>query len=130
MIDEKKKEELRTRTVEVLLAVRAAYLGTPQANSLKHWDLLQERMRAAARTTASPEEWSTKLCRDLQLPALSKEPSRVLTDLVHYVTEHGCRNEWLDLLEAESGYLMAMCRLIAEQRKEQRDANQAIRSDS
>lgn len=83
-------------------------------------------MRAAARTTASPEEWVTKLCRDLQLPVLNKEHSRVLTDLVHYVTEQSCRNEWLDLVDAENGYIMALSRLLSEQRKEARDASKAI----
>lgn len=124
MIDEQLKEQLRTKTVETLLAVRAVYLGTPGANMLKHWDQIQERMRAAARTTASPEEWATKLCRDLQLPALGSTHSSILKELVDCVTENSCRNEWLDLLEQESGYLMALARLVAEQRKEEREAKE------
>ena len=35
------------------------------------------------------------------------------------VRERGASREWLDLVEAEYGYLMAMARSIAEQRKEQ-----------
>lgn len=119
MLSEQQKEGLRTKTVEVLLVLRAAYLRTPQANTLKNWDLLQSRMRAAARTCVSPEEWATKIQRDLQIPALNNSASRVLTELVHAVTETGARLEWLDLIEREHGYLVAMARLCAEKRKEE-----------
>ena len=118
MIDEAAKEKLRTATVEMLLEMRSAYLRTGQANALKHWEILQNRTRAAARTSASPEEWATKLQRDLQIPSLGKNASQALTDLVHEVTELGCRTDWLDLVEKEIGYLMAMARLTSEQRKE------------
>jgi hypothetical protein len=37
---------------------------------------------------------------------------------VHEVTERGVRSGWLDLLEDELGYLMALCRLESERRKE------------
>ncbi len=119
MIDEEAKEKLRTATVEVLLEMRSAYLRTGQANTLKHWEILQNRTRAAARTCATPEKWATKLQRDLQIQSLGKSGSQVLTDLVHEVTELVARTEWLDLVEKEIGYLMAMARLTSEQRKEQ-----------
>ena len=126
MLDEKAKERLRTQTVEVLLEFRAAYLASPGANALKHWDQLQERLRAAARTTASPEEWATKMRRDLNLGASSSSGSRALIDLVHEVTERSARREWLDLLEREHGYLIALARLTAEKRKETKDAAQTV----
>jgi len=44
-----------------------------------------------------------------------------LVDLVHEVTERDARREWLDLLEKEAGYLMALTKLAAEKRKEARD---------
>jgi hypothetical protein len=118
VIDAKARERLVTLTVEVLLALRAAYLRTGQANALKHWDILQNRARAAARTTASPEEWATKLQRDLQIASLSSSASSVVVELVHEVTERNARGEWLDLIEREHGYLIALARLTAEKRKE------------
>lgn len=120
-LDEAAKEKLRTLTVEVLLDVRAAYLKTPGCSVLKHWDQLQDRMRAAARTSASPEEWATALCRTLQLGAPSPANCRSLVDLVHEVTERQCRREWLDIVEREYGYLMALARKSAEARREARE---------
>lgn len=120
MIDENTKEILRTRTVEILLVLRTAYLRTGQANMLKHWQILQSRMRAASRTTASPEEWATKMARDLQIPNLSSSGCQVLADLTHAITERGCRSEWLDLLDAEAGYIMALTRLASEKQGETR----------
>lgn len=128
-LDEQAKERLRTQTVEVLLDLRAAYLATAGANPLKHWDQLQDRMRAAARTCASPEEWATKMARDLQLAAPNLSSSRSLLALVHEVTERRCARPWLDLIEREHGYLLAMARLSAEQRKAAREAAAVVTAD-
>jgi hypothetical protein len=49
-----------------------------------------------------------------------------LVDLVHEVTERNCRSEWLDIIEREHGYLIALTRLTAEKRKEERDADAQI----
>jgi len=118
MLDEEAKENLRTLTVEVLLAMRAAYLQTPGANALKHWVQIQERSHAAALTCSSPEEWCTKLQRDLRIQSLSSLASDSVVTLVHEVTERSARTVWLNLLEDELGYLMALCRLESERRKE------------
>lgn len=129
MLEENDKERLRTLTVEVLLALRAEYLRTPQANILKHWDMIQTRMRSASRTCATPEEWATSVARRLQIGTLGVASARCLTDLVHVVTEKRCASDWLDLVERETGYLMAMARLCAEQRKEAKEAargNEAV----
>ena len=123
MISEQVKELLRSRTVELLLELRAAYLASPSANSLKHWDILTERLRAAARTTASPEEWATKMRRDLNLSGPNSSGSKALVELVHEVTERNARREWLDLVEKEAGYIMALTKLSAEKRKEARAPN-------
>lgn len=120
MLDEATKDKLRTKTVEVLLVMRAAYLASG-ANPLKHWDQIQDRMRSAARRSQTPEEWATALARGLQLPALSSSGSRALLDLVAAVAERGCAAAWLDLIEREYGLLMALCRLCAEERRATKD---------
>ena len=112
------KERLRTLTVEVLLELRSAYLRTPGCNVLKHWDQMQDRMRAAARASASPEEWLTTMTRTLQLGAPQAGSSRCFRDLADFVRDKGGAREWLDLLEREFGYLIAVARGVAEQRKE------------
>ena len=122
MLDEAKKERLRTLTVELVLAVRIEYLRSGQANVLKHWEQLESRLRAAAATCSNPEELATRFVRGLQLVGLSKESSRVLSELADYVREQGCAIDWLELIDSESAYLMALARLQSEQRKEAREA--------
>lgn len=123
MTTEQQAEKLRTLTVEVLLAVRAAHLASPGANPLKHWDMLLTRMRAATRTTANPEQWVTALCRGMQIPALSSSASSAVLDLAAYVAEQGAARDWLRLLDTEYAYIHALTRLAAEKRKEARDAD-------
>lgn len=122
MPDEARRERLRTLTVELVLAVRAEYLRSGHGNVLKHWEQLETRLRAAAATCSSPEELGTRYARSLQLVALSKGASQVLSELADYVREHGCAIDWLQLIESESAYLMALARLQSEARKEQREA--------
>lgn len=124
MLDDQVKERLRTLTVEVVLAVRAEYLATPGVNVLKHWDQLQNRLRSAARTTATPEEWVTSLCRSLRLPSLHSASCSAVADLVHVVTEKRCADGWLAMIDAEYGWIMALARLSAEKTREARAAKE------
>lgn len=121
-LDEGRKEQLRTMTVEMLLELRSAYLRTPGVNALKHWTQIQDRLRAAARTTSSVEEWETRMRSSLQLGAPNSRSSEVLQNLASTVREWGAENEWLQLLEDEYGFLMALTRLLSEQRKEVQNA--------
>lgn len=120
--DEERRERLRSLTVETLLALRADYLATPQANALKHWELLTTRLRSSARTCASPEEWGTTMTRRLNVISPSKRLSRALSDLADYVREEASTRQWLELLEREHGYVIALTRLAAEKAKEAREA--------
>jgi len=120
MLNESEKEKLRTLTVETLLELRGAYLGTSHCNVLKHWDQIQDRMRIAARTTSSAEEWATSVQRALRLSSPSPRLSDSIMTLANEVRERRCASEWLQLVEDEYGFLMAMARSIAEQRKEAR----------
>lgn len=125
-MDEKQKERLRTATIEVLLAIRAAYLASPKGNALKNWEVLQTRMRAATRTCASPEEWVTSICRSLHLPPLNSSACSALIDLVAMVRERTQIRAWLALLENDDTYILALARRIAEERKEKRSGNQTV----
>ncbi len=120
--DEERKERLRSLTVEALLALRADYLATSQANALKHWELLTTRLRSSARTCASPEEWWTTMARRLGIVSPSKRLSRALSDLADYVREGASARQWLELLEREHGYVIALTRLAAEKAREEREA--------
>ena len=120
MLDESVLEKLRNLTIDLVLEVRAAYLATPGTNALKHWDMIQNRLRIAARTTSGPEEWTTSMSRSLQLGAPSSRYSESLLALTHEVHERRCASAWLSLLEAEYGYVMASARALAEKRKEAR----------
>ena len=119
MLSEPEKEKLRSATVEMLLEMRTAYLRTAGANVLKHWDMLQARMRSAARTSSNVEEWATDMSRSLRLDAPSASYSETLRNLADRAREHG--GAFLDLIDSEYGYILAMARAVAEQRKEARD---------
>jgi hypothetical protein len=119
MLNENDREKLRHLTVELVLTLRVLHLqagGSP----LKHWSAIQDRLRAAARTCGSVEELGTKLARDLQIADLGKHGSRALTELADMVREKGLTSQWLDLLESEHSYIMALARLTVEQRKEEK----------
>jgi hypothetical protein len=117
-VDEQQRERARTLTVEAVLEMRAAYLRTPACNALKHWDQLQDRMRAAARSTETPEEWLTSMTRSLSLGAPQANSSRSFRDLADFIREHRAAREWLDIIEREYGYIIAVARGVAEQRRE------------
>ena len=120
-LSEEQAERLRTKTVELLLDLRAEYLRTPQANALKHWELLQTRMLRGVRIAASVDEWETVMRRALQLGAPSLRSSTSLVDLSGAVREAGAQREWLDLVTREYGLILAMARLASEKRREAHD---------
>jgi hypothetical protein len=120
MLDEKARERLRTLTVDLILALRAEYLRSGHGNVLKHWEQLETRLRVAAATSGSPEEFATRYSRGLQLVALSKAGSQALIDLADTVRELGSPVEWFRMLDEETAYLMALARKSAEQRSDAR----------
>lgn len=114
-LPESRKQELRDATVDVVMELRRAYLMMSSCSVLKHWTQIQERLRAAARTTESVEEWSTKMCRSLGLACLGTEGAGRLVALKSIVGDD--RASWLDLLEKEYGAIMAAARLRVEEQK-------------
>lgn len=135
-LDEGTKEKLRTLTMEVVLALRRAYLMKfGSAVSKQHWDTMQARFRASTRTAEGPEEWLTLMRQGLRLDAPRhpqpdpKRPDReansecrALNDLVHAVRELDGVEEWLELLEREWGHIFALARATAAERKEEANA--------
>lgn len=108
-------------TVVVVLALRREYLRTPGVSVLRHWRQIQNRLRAAARTCESAPEWATRLMRDLQIDSPSVRLSETIEYLVVLVERAGA-SAWLDLLDREHGYVIALARLEADRRREERDA--------
>lgn len=116
MTDEQRRVLLEA-TIEYLDAVRTAYLRTPGASPMKHWDMLLERVRLACRTSGSVAEWTTTLARSLKLPAPSSYLSSALDELAAMVRENGGDAVWLEMVEREHAYVMARLRLWTEQRR-------------
>jgi hypothetical protein len=114
-LEEDQREHLVYLTVTVLLEIRRAYLAVG-GSPLRHWDQITDRLRAAARTTASVPEWTTAMHRSLQLGAPSSSASSAIEALTIAVVEVGAP-AWLDLLEREHGYVIARTRLAVEQRR-------------
>lgn len=106
-------------TTAVLLEIRKAYLQSSHVNVLKHWDLLQSRMRIATRTATSSEQWVTQMYRGLCLTeAPSVASSACLVDLCSEIRRLQCFRQWRQMLELEWGLLMARTRLMSERIKE------------
>lgn len=114
-------QQLREATVSVILEVRRAYLANG-ASPLKHWEQIHGRVRSAARTTTSVEEWTTRLLRSLGIQSPGKSLSSEMVRLQHTVDEFGGPRAWLDLVGREHAYMMAMARIDAENRKAARAA--------
>ena len=122
-IDDKQKEHLTDLTVDVVLEVRRQYLAAG-ANALRHWDQITERVRSATRTTTGPEEWMTKLLRDLQIGSPSSATAAAIEALTETARKYGVR-AWLALVEAEYAFIVARARRMAEERATARLAAQA-----
>jgi len=123
-LDEQAKEQLRTRTVELLLDLRMAYLRSPSGNALKVREILPNRSKAALRTCQSPAEWATRVAQNLGIRQWDSSGSRALIDLVDYVESNDARSVWRDLFSREMGYWFALVWVTAEER---RDAKAAAR---
>lgn len=124
-LDERGKEQLRTRTVELLLDLRTAYLLSPNGNPLKVREILPNRCKAALRTCQSPAEWATRAAANLGIKAWGSSASQALIDLVDYVEGNDARTVWRDLFNREMGYWFALVWLTAEKRKDERMAAKA-----
>lgn len=116
-MERERREALVAVTVSLVMEVRRIYLAGG-ANPLKHWEQLQSRTLAAARTCTTPEEWVTRLARSLQISGLDKAFSRALIDLSRVVGEDAAA--WLDLVEREHGYVFARAQLDADDRKKRK----------
>lgn len=110
-------ERWRELLVTVLLEVRAAYLDAG-GKVLTHWDQIQDRLRGAARTSESVEQWYTALARSLQLSTLTRAGSSSVVELVEAVGMD--RDAFLRMIEEEHGYLIALARVTLERRKGER----------
>lgn len=123
-------EETREAMVQLLLALRWEYLGTG-ASPLRHWDQLQDRVRAAARMACDVPTWTTAVARGLQLGAPSLERAEATERVAQLVV--GRESAWLDAIEAEHGYLMALARLRVQERsveaRAKREAKAAAREE-
>lgn len=120
-LTEDEKERLRKATVRVILSLRGLYLANG-GNALKHWTQIEDRIRVAVRVCESPQEWVSKLKSDLQISQTSSSLSSEAVMLCEEVDVLNAAAQWLSLVEQELGYVMALARLEAEDRAEQRDA--------
>ena len=130
-LPEQDKERLRTRTVEVVLALRAAYLAEHGGSvALEHWNHLQTRMKSASKRASGPEDWASDICRRLRIPSLSVSSSRCLVDLASAVRDIDAIDEWFALLAKETPYIIALARLSAEAAKDAKEAARAAKEEA
>ena len=121
---EEQRERLREATAEFMGEARRDYLRT-KASALTMYDTLQARMRSASGRSESPQEWCSEVLKGLRIPSPSNWTSVSIDALARAVQEVGDVPAWLDLVESESGYLVAVVRLAAEERREAREEAKA-----
>lgn len=119
-MQESEREAMREATIAWILAARWEYLGTTGCNVLRHWDQIQDRVRAASRMADDVPSWTTNVARALSLGAPAPERAKATGELAAAVGKHALA--WLDLVEEEHGYLMACARLNAEARSAKKKA--------
>jgi hypothetical protein len=121
-MDEGRRDRILDRVVDLLVEIRAEYLRSG-ANALKHWQQIHDRALLATRTSTRLSEWTTSLAKGLQLGAPSSSRSSATIALCIEVDADDA--EVLDFIEDELGFVMARCRLVAEQRKAEREEKNA-----
>lgn len=122
MLNEPSRKQLEGLLVDVVLELRREYLRTPQANILKHWDLLRSRLRIAAKTSGDLQEMWCQLRRRLCLPSPSVSSSRsfeALASQVAELAEMGADRAVREIAERRTDAVMASARLAAEKAKEE-----------
>ncbi len=119
-----RREDMREATVLVLLGLRREYLAQG-ASPLKHWTQLQDRMRSAARMAVDVPTWVTQISRSLGIGAANAKHAKHVTSLATLIGADSAA--WLDLLEEEHAYLIALARLAAQREKESREAKREER---
>jgi hypothetical protein len=117
MLDAKQRERLETLIVEVVLDHRIEYLRKG-GKVLTHWDRLSGALQIAASESANPKQFLTRIADHLGIVNPGKGSCRGSVELVHFVTEHSCENEFLALVEESHSYLMSLARLTSEERRE------------
>lgn len=106
--------------VDLVLGVRAQYLAAYPKASLKHWDQIQERLRASARTSGTLSEMTTSLLRLLNIPAPSKATSSAVL-AIESVGEEMAGHRVMSWIESNFALIMARSRLESERRKDARE---------
>lgn len=115
-------ESVRNALVNLVMELRREYLASPGCSVLRHWDQIQERLRAAARVSAGPEDLVTRLRSGLSLPAPSSRFSRSFRQLVEIVGPGKReRSALLAMIDREHSYILALARAEAERRRADRD---------
>lgn len=118
-MDTQHEKTLETMVVDWILAMRREVLASG-TSALKHWRLIQDRMRAAARRTASPSEFIETTRRGLCLPSPSADSSVCSDALVQECRdpETGFRGaEFCAWIERRLSTLIAMARVRVEDAK-------------
>lgn len=121
-MDRKNEDVLLELVVEWLLALRAEYL-TAGANAMTHWEHLQTRPQAAARTQGTLAEWIDATRRGLRLGAPTRDSSTCSLALLREARDQG----WADAtalgwIERRMSLVIARARERADERKARRES--------
>lgn len=111
------EEQWREATADMILRFRqwAIRYG---AKPILAWGQVSDRVRLAARRANSVETWCSDVCRSLRIGTTDSETSRAMVEFAALVGAHADR--WLNWLEDEHQFLMALARERLDSTKNKR----------
>jgi len=115
--DDGREERWRKGAAEFLVCVRSDALRAG-ASPFKVWEQVASRAMSAARRVETIQGWCSEVMRGMQVPTPSRWTAAAADALVTSVWRDA--DLFFDILEQETGYIIAVAQLIAEERRDAR----------
>ena len=118
------RRRLENLTVEVLVAVRDAYVRAQDGRPpMDYWTRLETRVARATMSSRTASEWLTRLQSSLQIESLvSSTCSGLVLEMISFCDENDLNRTFLRACEREKAKLLALTRRVVDHRKEAREA--------
>ena len=131
MLSKEQRDLLETRIIDLILAVRSAYMHECKGRSaLDYWTRIENRMQAAARRAKSASHWCTLFLQGMQLTNVDNSGSSAMTELIAFCDETDCHRELRALIKDEHPFLVVQAKLIIQAIKEKKTDQIATKFDA
>lgn len=101
--------------VELVLALRAAFLKEHPSEALKHWDQLKTRIQSTLSMTSTPESFLAKLVDKMRIEA---PPVRLSKSCLEFATAARGLQNWRQEFERTLTYIIARARVKVDEARD------------